>query len=157
MQLYISDVRALCGIDFSIAMANKTIYLNGEILRCVVIPADVEYIGKFAFSSDKITSVVIEGAAEISEYAFYNCTNLVSVEMPDEVTKIGDYAFYLCGNLEMFTMPTCLTYIGDYAFYNCSKLSGIDIPSGVTYIGEFAFYGCESLGAITLPASSGDR
>lgn len=55
------------------------------------------------------------------------------------VKKIGAYAFYSCTNLTGVTIPNTVTEIGNYAFAYCITLSKIDIPSSVTSIGTNAF------------------
>ena len=46
-------------------------------------------------SARDIKSVIIEnGVTEIEADSFKNCTNLVSVTIPETVTSIGGYAFY---------------------------------------------------------------
>ena len=55
------------------------------------------------------------------------------------VKKIGAYAFYACTNLTGVTIPNTVTEIGNYAFAYCVTLSKIDIPSSVISIGANAF------------------
>ena len=43
--------------------------------------------------------------ASIGSYAFYNCTNLVNVTIPNGVTEIRGQAFYKCANLENVMIP----------------------------------------------------
>lgn len=62
----------------------------------------------------------------------------------DEITKIGSYAFFDCTGLTSVTIPNSVTSIGYRAFGNCSGLTSITIPDGVTSIGEYAFEGCSS-------------
>ena len=81
----------------------------------------------------------------IGERAFFCCSDLTSVTIPNSVTSIGEGAFYECTNLTSVTIPDSVTSIGDSAFCKCSSLTSVSIGNGVTSIGEGAFYGCWSL------------
>ncbi len=93
------------------------------------------------------------GLTTINNNAFYNCSQLRSVIVPNGVTTLESYAFQLCTSLESVTLPTTLTEIKSNAFRNCSALTAIEFPEGLTTIGEYAFYGCTSLFSIFIPAS----
>ena len=86
----------------------------------------------------------------IGDYAFYNCTSLTSVTVPDSVTSIGDSAFYGCTSLTSVTIGNSVTSIGDCAFYNCTSLTSVTIGNSVTSIGDCAFYKCTSLTSVTI-------
>ena len=87
---------------------------------------------------------------EIRKYAFYDCDNLTSITIPDNVTRINEYAFYDCNNLTNITIPDSVTSIGRYAFYNCRNLTSVTIGNSVTHINEYAFYKCNNLTSITI-------
>ena len=91
------------------------------------------------------------GVKKIGDDAFYGCTGLTSITIPNGVKKIGDYAFYDCSGLTSITIPNGVKKIGDYAFFGCSGLTSITIPNGVKKIGESAFEGCAGLTSITIP------
>ena len=61
----------------------------------------------------------------IREFAFYGCSGLASVELPEGVETIGDDAFYGCSDLASVTLPASLTSIGRSAFERCSGLKTV--------------------------------
>ena len=107
----------------------------------VEIPASITYEG------EKYSVTSIEG------YAFYKCSGLTSVTIPESVTSIGYEAFNNCSGLKSVTIPESVTSIDTDAFSGCSSLTSITIPNSVTSIGGYAFSGCSSLTSITIPNS----
>ena len=87
----------------------------------------------------------------IGSSAFYNCSGLTSVIIPDNVTSIGNYAFYNCSGLTSVTIGNSVMSIGERTFYGCRGLTSVAIPDSVTSIGWNAFYGCSGLTSITIP------
>ena len=89
----------------------------------------------------------------IGERAFYYCSSLTSIIIPNSVTSIGDYAFSDCYSLTSITIPDSVTSIGDNAFCFCESLTSIIIPNSVTSIGVWAFSSCGSLTSVNIPNS----
>lgn len=109
--------------------------------RLVCYPADLN-AAEYAVAEDTLV---------IGDYAFYGCSALRRVSMPDSVTAIGGYAFSQSAHLEAAALGQGVTEIGDYAFYGCPALDDLTLPDSLTTIGDNAFKGCESLSALTLP------
>lgn len=123
----------------SIYKANNQSAISGTIPSDLTIPATL-YIGETPYT---VTS--------IDEYAFYNCSNLTSVTIPEGVTGIGDYAFDGCSGLTSITIPNSVTSIGTCAFRGCSSLTSVTIPDGVTVISYGVFSYCPGLTSIIIP------
>ena len=66
---------------------------------------------------------------KIGKKAFYNCSGLTGVTIPDSVTTIDEYAFSGCRGLTSVTIPDSVTTIGSYAFNGCSGLTEVHINS----------------------------
>ncbi len=129
----------------------------------VVIPETVSYgstsysvvsIGNFAFYyCTGLTSVVIpDSVSEIGTQAFEGCASLTSVDFGNGVTTIEYAAFYNCTSLTgELKIPDSVTTIGMDAFLGCKGLTSLTIGSGVTTIESWAFYGCSGLTSIVIP------
>ena len=98
---------------------------------------------------NSLKEVVITGGENIGDWAFFNCSGLTSVTIPDSVTSIGKRAFIGCSSLTSITIPDSVVSIGEQAFRGCSGLTSVTIPDSVTSIGWSAFSKCSGLITIT--------
>ena len=106
----------------------------------VVVPDSVPFNG------------TMRAVTEVSHDAFYHCTEITSVTLPDSITSIGEYAFGKCYSLTSITIPDGVTEIPDYCFFNDTLLAEINFPAGLTAIGNEAFYHCAGPALLKLPA-----
>ena len=117
--------------------------------------------GKAFWGCTGLTSIIIpDSVTSIGGKAFCVCSGLTSITIPDSVTSIGYGAFDGCSGLTSITIPNSVTSIGRETFQDCSGLTSITIPNSVTSIGDDAFEDCRSLTSITIPnsvTSIGDR
>ena len=111
------------------------------------------YYDNSQYVPTSLKEVIITGGTSIGYGAFYGCTGLTSIVIPDGVTSIGYGAFKDCTSLTNVLIPNSVTSIGNHAFYNCASLTNMEIPSSVTSIGDHAFYGCTGLTSILIPNS----
>ena len=77
--------------------------------------------------------------------------NVVSVEFEEDSAcqTIGAYAFYYCSSLSSLTLPEGLTVIGEHAFYS-ADITYLGIPENVTSIGSGAFSGVKNLSMVKI-------
>ena len=134
----------------------KYIGIGGAVpIPTLIHGLPVTSIGNNAFyDCTNLTSVTIpNNVINIGSGAFSGCTNLTGVTIPNNVANIGSSAFSGCSSLTNATIGTNVTSIGSNAFYSCTSLSNINIPNSVTRIGSSAFYSCTNLTSVTIPNS----
>ena len=106
-------------------------------------------------------TLTIRGSGEMSNYRVASDVPWYSYRgrfrtliIEDGVTSIGSYAFYGCTGLTSVTIPNSVTNIGNNAFDGCSALTSVTIGNGVTSIGSEAFSYCSGLKSITWNAKN---
>lgn len=130
------------GVYYKVVSASdltcRVTYGGDKYTGDVVIPENVAYgVSKFSVT-------------EIGDSAFYECTDLTSVTIPNSVTEIGESAFLACSGMTSITIGNSVTKIGEYAISGCTGLTSITIPNSVTSIGECAFFANRGLTSVTI-------
>lgn len=121
-----------------------------------------DILGPHSFADlDKLMTVKLPKSVKYINQAFNNCSQLRSVEMPENLICVGDTldnewsmgggAFNNCTNLENIIFNNC-EKIGGYAFYQCNSLQEITFPKDLKRIGNSAFRYCSQLKDIILPS-----
>ena len=126
-------------------------YLQRLSIKNVIIQSGVTSIGASAFyNCSNLTTVTIPNTVLYISNSFYGCSSLAAIEIPNSVTDINDYAFYGCSSLTSVTIPNSVTRIGSYAFSQCYNISSLIIGFGVRGIDNCAFEGCSNLTSVEI-------
>ena len=120
----------------------------------VLYTKDKKILIKYPGKKEGTEYLILQGVESIEDYAFYRCTSLTNITIPNSVTSIGQEVFSDCRRLTNITIPNSVTSIGSNAFEYCRSLTNIVIPSSVTSIGYLAFYDCESLTSINVDSNN---
>ena len=155
----VDSLESWCNIQFeneySNPLDNSLLYIGNEVAYSVEIPASINELKPYVFSKyDGLTTIKLnDKITKISDYAFYGCKNLISINI-NNVKEIGDYSFYGTA----FTgigISDSVERIGDYAFAYCNNVERVIIGSNVNYIGSYAFYGLEKISSIAFNDEEG--
>ena len=118
--------------------------------------ASIEYGSEGDLSGDITIPATIGGCpvTSIGGSAFEGCGDIVSVTIPDGVTRIVNYAFLGCNGLARVTIPGSVTNIGASAFSGCTSLTNVVFEGNAPTCGERAFEGCSSECVVLVPPGS---
>ena len=116
------------------------IYYNINGNEATVTKGDTDYTGDVTIPSTVTYSGKTYPVTAIGDGAFYFCTRMTSVTIPNSVTTIGFESFYGCAGLTEVIIPNSVTTIGEVAFWGCTGLASITFPNSVTTIWNDAFY-----------------
>lgn len=111
-------------------------------------------IGKgFLIPSSLKVVILGERVSEIPDYAFYECSRLLSVKALSKLTSVGRFAFYGC--LQLTTLDLAVeSTLGDYAFAECAALTHLTLPPSLSMVGKGVLYNCTALQQLTFKAGN---
>ena len=130
----------------------------GEGESTLVLPTEVEglpvtRIGEKCFEDhDEIEAVVLPETLKVIGYrAFYGCSKLSDMNLPDSLEQTGGWALAHTG-FTSFVFPEGFDTLGYGTFYGSRNLETVVLPKGVDSIGENTFRGCSKLQSVTIPS-----
>ena len=125
-------ITLLFALMLSTLMASAQTLIDGvyynliaKAKQAVVTSGDTKYTGSVTIPESFTYNGVTYSVTSIGSYAFFYCSGLTSVTIPNSVTSIGDQAFYECSGLTSITIPNSVTSIGIHAFSGCSGLNKV--------------------------------
>ena len=121
-------------------------YYGLSTIEEVVVPKNVRVLrGAFeGMAGLRKATILTDKLTEIGDDAFFWCSALEEVNIPDGITRIGEGAFFWNLRLRKINIPSTVTRIEKHAF-DSAPLDSIDIPAGVTFIGRNAFWNNRNL------------
>ena len=126
-------------------MMKKLLSLSALFLCSLVAWAQTFTVDGITYNITSTTELTVEvsrgpysGDIVIPEKVIYK-------EKDYSVTSIGEAAFFECSSLTSVAIPNSVTTIGQGAFACCSSLTSVTIPNSITSIGNAAFGQCTSL------------
>ena len=121
-------------------------YYGLSTIEEVVVPKNVRVLrGAFkGMAGLRKATILTDKLTEIGDDAFFWCSALEEVNIPDGITRIGEGAFFWNLRLRKINIPSTVTRIEKNAF-DSAPLDSIDIPAGVTFIGRNAFWNNRNL------------
>ena len=111
-----------------------------------------EFNGKGIFAFDELQ--YFTGMTSIPSSAFSDCSELLSIKLPDNIISINDTAFARCQSLREIHIPASIESIETRVFYYCQSLREIHIPANTESIGNGAFESCTKLTTVTFGKES---
>ena len=100
-----------------------------------------------------VEKVIIEdGITAIGHTAFFECSNLTEVTLPNSLIKIDKAAFRFTG-LTSVVIPDSVTCFGEDIFADCDNLNSITFPSNLIEMPIGIVASCPSLTSVQIPAS----
>ena len=134
-------------LNDDITTISDSAFYKDEYLSAINMPRKLELIDKYAFyGCDTLTFVRAGNCSRlrrIEDHAFFSCTMLAELRLPDGLTYIGPWAFAwdrILGQEDTtLGLPSQLQTIGTGAFAFVNHHKNLNIPANVTSIGDFAF------------------
>ena len=150
-----AENQTYCTVDGVLFNKEKTILIQYPAGKqgAYTIPDGVTDFGQAFYYCSGLTSLTIpEGITSIESTAFVYCTAMTSISIPNSVTSIGESAFAASG-LETISIPEGVTSLGENVFYYCQGLTSATIGDGLTSIPNSTFWGCSALETVTIGKS----
>lgn len=165
------------GETYTVTELGTAAFYYLDFLKKINLPETLKKIGESAFSFSGIESIVIPNSVDtIQQSAFYECRQLKSCKLSENMTVIAPGLFAHCSSLESIEFPNSITRFvkenpipdeQDWGFFDdpyffvtvgltfegCNNLKTVILPKNLTNIPQNTFLHCWSLNHIEIPHS----
>ncbi len=122
------------------------------LLKTLVLPSTLKYIGKEAFVGARFTGVEMpESLEEIDNSAFYTCNYLESIAFNSPINRIGNEAFASCSKLRNIAFNDTIGLIDNRAFADLT-LDSLDVKAGTIKADAFSTVKVNGEAAVRISA-----
>ena len=138
--LDLTGVAADCGVVLKTS-SNGALEKNDNITSVRFPDSLATMLGNTVANDTKITNIVVgAGIRSIGQQAFYNCSSLKTITLPEGcpgLTTLGNSAFRMCRVLEtpLDFSKSVFTELPTYALVDLQKVKEIRLPETVTTLG----------------------
>lgn len=117
---------SLCSVVLpeNITSIGKWTFSNCSSLALITLKASsIE-----SFCKSNINNLLCSAQCLTKRHLLINDIDSTELIVPESVTTLKDYAFYGCSNIVIITLPETLNQIGEHVFDDCESLQTIRIP-----------------------------
>lgn len=129
----------------------KLLNITDKLKPSVMIEYIKSVINADFVADNSITEYRSDRLTSLRNYAFTNCTNLTTIDLPN-VINIGNRAFSNCLSLVNVNISK-VRIINEYSFYYCKKIETLRFPIVYEIRGN-AFDQCSQLNTLILTYSN---
>ncbi|MDO4556480.1 MAG: leucine-rich repeat protein [Lachnospiraceae bacterium] len=155
-EVYVKNVPMITKVTMpnTITRIDQSAFSQCQYLTDVRLSSSLKTIGTLAFENTKsLEKLMIPDSVTKIQFGAFRSSGLVSISIPDKVTKLSSNLFGWCESLEKVSLPNSIKEIGTSVFYMNPSLKEIVIPEGVVKIEDENFLWCEKLEKIVLPST----
>jgi len=169
--------------ELPVRTIEANVFKDNDFIESVVIPDSIYELRESCFENAIVEDITFgDGIDYVGDKAFYGCSNLENVVLPDNQMTVGKAAFANCSSLQQIYLGNVVSLANDYdyktfnnatgelvfgadstvtdlGYYSLSGFKGtkLVLPNSLTSINSGALYDCSNLISLTVPFIGSSR